>query len=55
MDNLEENRVGTAHQYIYDLMQLNIDISMDSSIEFRDREEVVLLISNCISILNRYE
>jgi|LakMenEpi03Aug12_release.lakeMendotaPanAssembly.Ray.scaffolds.fasta_scaffold00117_153 hypothetical protein len=55
MSNLEENRVGTAHRYIYDLLQLNIDISMDSSLEIVDREEIIKLLSDTISILNYYE
>ena len=55
MSNLEESRVGTAHRYIYDLLQLNIDISMDSSLEIVDREEIIKLLSDTISILNYYE
>lgn len=50
-----ENRGRNASGYIYDLLQLNIDISTDHSIKIIDAEEIIGLLSDAISILNQYE
>lgn len=55
MEESGENRGRSANEYIYDLLQLNIDISTDRSIDVVDAEEIIGLLSDAISILNQYE
>ncbi len=55
MEENGKNRGRNAHHYIYDLLQLNIDISTDHSIDVVDAEEIIGLLSDAISILNQYE
>lgn len=55
MEENEKNRGRSVNEYIYDLLQLNIDISTDHSVDVVDAEEIIGLLSDAISILNQYE
>ena len=55
MNNLEENRGETIHDYIGNLSDILLGIDNYPYIEKVDRDHLGILLSNCISILNDYE